>query len=43
MGFSGKNWCNFNIQANVKTKDEVGLLAKALNQLITQVKNLLAE
>ena len=34
---------NFNIQANVKTKDEVGLLAKALNQLITQVKNLLAE
>ena len=34
---------NFNIQANVKTEDEIGLLAKTLNQLITQVKNLLAE
>ena len=34
---------DFNIQAKVKTNDEVGLLATALNQLITQVKNLLAE
>ena len=34
---------NFNIQANVTTEDEIGLLAEALNQLITQVKNLLAD
>ncbi len=34
---------DFEIQAQINTQDEVGLLANALNQLITQVKNLLAE
>ncbi|MDJ0691623.1 MAG: ATP-binding protein [Xenococcaceae cyanobacterium MO_188.B32] len=34
---------DFEIQAQINTQDEVGLLAEALNQLIAQVKNLLAE
>ena len=34
---------DFEIQAQVNTQDEVGTLAEALNQLIAQVKNLLAE
>ena len=34
---------DFEIQAQIKTQDEVGLLAEALNQLIAQVKNLLAD
>ncbi len=34
---------NFHIQADVENEDEIGFLAKALNQLITQVKNLLKE
>ncbi|MGD1807267.1 ATP-binding protein [Dapis sp. BLCC M126] len=34
---------NFELQAPVKTKDEVGLLAKSLNQLIQRVKELMAE
>ncbi len=34
---------DFDIQAQINTQDEVGLLADAFNQLIAQVKNLLAE
>ncbi|ABA22081.1 Periplasmic Sensor Signal Transduction Histidine Kinase [Trichormus variabilis ATCC 29413] len=34
---------NFNLQASVNTEDEVGILAISLNQLIKQVKLLLAE
>ena len=34
---------DFDIEAQIKTQDEVGLLAEALNQLIAQVKNLLAD
>ncbi len=33
---------DFDIQANVTTEDEIGLLGNALNQLITQVKDSLA-
>ncbi len=34
---------NFELQAPVKSKDEVGLLATSLNQLIQRVKELMAE
>ncbi len=34
---------NFDLQASVTTQDEVGTLADSLNQLIKQVKHLLAE
>ena len=34
---------DFEIQAQINSQDEVGLLAEALNQLIAQVKNLLAD
>lgn len=34
---------NFDLQASITTEDEVGILAIALNQLIQQVKQLLAE
>ncbi len=34
---------NFELQAPVKTKDEVGLLATSLNQLIQRVKELMTE
>ena len=34
---------NFELQAPVKSKDEVGLLATSLNQLIQRVKELIAE